>query len=166
LRVGWIVAPASHAAALSHLKHAGDLDICTFSQLTVLSYLNSGHLPGHLISLRAEYCRRRDAMLCALEKHFPRTGHWSTPSCGMFVWVELPPAVDTVALLQFAIQSAQVAFMPGPIFAIPGQVCSRNGIRLNFTHCSPERIEEGIARLGGCLREFCDPTAHRSAHIQ
>ena len=118
LRVGWIVAPASYSTALSHLKHAGDLDICTFSQLTALSYLDSGHLPGHLISLRTEYRRRRDAMLHALETNFPRTARWYTPSCGMFVWVELPPEIDTYELLQFAIDSEQVAFMPGPIFAI------------------------------------------------
>jgi 2-aminoadipate transaminase len=165
LRVGWIVAPASCSTALSHLKHAGDLDISTFSQLTALSYLDSGHLAGHLASLRTEYDRRRRAMLVALEAHFPPVARWHAPSCGMFIWVELPPEIDTCELLRFAIHSEQVAFMPGPIFAIPGQACSRNGIRLNFTHWPPDRMEEGIARLADCLRRFCDPALNQKLRV-
>jgi len=43
-----------------------------------------------------------------------------------------------------------VAFVPGEEFHLDG--VGRNTLRLNFTHASPERIEEGIRRLGAVLR--------------
>jgi 2-aminoadipate transaminase len=154
LRVGWVVGPASSTSCLSNLKQASDLDICTLGQLTALAYLDAGHLPRHLTLIRREYRLRRDTMLRALKSYLPAEARWYKPSGGMFIWVELPAEIDTVKLLRFAVDSQQVAFMPGSIFAIPGQSCSRNGIRLNFTHCPPERIEDGVARLAHVLQEF------------
>jgi 2-aminoadipate transaminase len=166
LRVGWIVAPAAVTSSLSRLKQATDLDVCTFGQLTALAYLDAGHLPSHLASIRGEYRIRRDAMLGALESHFPREARWHKPDGGMFLWVELPPEIDTVALLRLAVDAEQVAFMPGPVFANPDQPCSRNGIRLNFTHCSPESIEDGIARLARCLRTVCNSSVSTASHLR
>jgi 2-aminoadipate transaminase len=154
LRVGWIVVPAALQQALSSLKQASDLDITTLGHLTAAAYLDAGHLPAHLATIRSEYRRRRDAMVRALEANFPSAARWSTPSCGMFVWVELPGEVDTGELLRAAVESESVAFMPGDIFAIPGLPRSRNGMRLNFTHSRVEDIEEGIARLAKVLRKF------------
>jgi 2-aminoadipate transaminase len=148
------VAPAASMPCLSNLKQASDLDMCTLGQLIALAYLDAGHLPRHLTLIRREYRLRRDTMFRALESHFPANARWYKPSGGMFIWVELPAEIDTVELLRFAVDSEQVAFMPGAIFAIPDQSCSRNGIRLNFTHCSPERIEDGVARLAHALQEF------------
>jgi 2-aminoadipate transaminase len=152
LRVGWIVVPEQFKPALSFLKHASDLDITTLSQFTLSAYLDAGHLPGHLAILRREYGLRRDCMLRALESHFPLESEWTKPRSGMFVWVELPSGIDTAELLRVAVESEEVAFMPGSIFGFAGAHCSRNGIRLNFTNCQPEQIEEGVARLGRVLK--------------
>ena len=154
LRVGWIVVPDAFKGALAFLKHASDLDITTLSQFTLAAYLDAGHLPDHLASLRAEYGIRRDSMLRALEVHFPRWARWIKPTSGMSIWVELPGEIDTVELLRVAVESEQVAFMPGATFGFAGARCSRNGMRLNFTHCPPDRIEEGVARLGRVLAKF------------
>jgi 2-aminoadipate transaminase len=153
LRVGWIVAPTPVQTALSSLKQSTDLDITSLGHLTASAYLGAGHLPAHLAVIRREYAVRRDAMLVALEAHFPPQASWHRPSCGMFVWVELPAGIDTAELLSVAVETEQVAFMPGDIFAAPGLNSSRNGMRLNFTHSRPERIEEGVARLGNALRK-------------
>jgi 2-aminoadipate transaminase len=152
LRVGWIVVPEQFKPALSFLKHASDLDITTLSQFTLSAYLDAGHLPGHLATLRKEYGLRRDCMLQALESHFPQEAEWTKPGSGMFIWVELPSEIDTAELLRVAVEAEEVAFMPGSIFGFAGARCSRNGMRLNFTNCQPEQIEEGVARLGRVLR--------------
>jgi 2-aminoadipate transaminase len=153
LRVGWIVAPDAFKSALSSLKQASDLDLTTLAQLTVSTYLDSGNLPDHLAALRREYSLRRDTMLSAIESHFPLEAKWKKPGSGMFIWVELPPEINTVELLKIAVETERVAFMPGAIFATPGQSCARNGIRLNFTLCSPERIEAGMAKLARALKK-------------
>jgi DNA-binding transcriptional MocR family regulator len=92
-------------------------------------------------------------MLDALESYFPPEAQWKKPESGMFIWVELPPEVDTTKLLRVAVETERVAFMPGAIFAAPGRVCARNGIRLNFTHCPAGRIEEGVIRLARVLNK-------------
>jgi 2-aminoadipate transaminase len=152
LRLGWIVAPEALISRLTVVKEANDLESSAFTQRAVAAFLDAGHLPGHLATLRREYGRRRDVMLAAMARTFPPGLRWTRPSGGMFIWVELPAGVDTAALLQVAIAQEQVAFIPGHAFAVhqsgPQQQHARRCLRLNFSNCQPAKIEEGIARLG------------------
>ncbi len=154
LRIGWIVAPDAFRPAVSYLKQASDLDAATLAQLTVSTYLDTGEMPAHLANLRREYGIRRDAMLRALEAHFPPEARWKRPSSGMFIWVELPREINTVELLRRAVETERVAFMPGEFFGIGGSGGARNGLRLNFTHCAPEQIQDGVRRLANVLKEL------------
>jgi 2-aminoadipate transaminase len=147
LRLGWLVAPANLVPKLTVIKEMEDLETSQLTQRAVAAYLDAGYLSGHIERLCAEYGRRRDAMLVALERHFPAEARWTHPSNGMFIWVELPPHIDTADLLETAVAQEKVAFIPGHAFALPGHV-RRNCLRLNFSNCTPERIEEGIRRLG------------------
>jgi 2-aminoadipate transaminase len=154
LRLGWIVAPDAFGPALSFLKKANDLDVATLAQLTVSTYLDTGELPAHLAVIRREYGIRRDTMLRALESHFPPEAQWKKPGSGMFIWVELPGEINTVELLRMAVETERVAFMPGASFGIGGSGGARNGMRLNFTHCAPEQIQDGMLRLANVLKEL------------
>lgn len=153
LRLGWMVAPTALIPKLTVVKEMADLESSVLTQKAVAAFLQAGHLPGHLEKLRAEYGRRRDAMLAALHRYFPAEASWTVPTAGMFIWVTLPEGVETAELLQRAIDQQQVAFIPGHAFAAPG--CqANNSLRLNFSNCTPERIEEGIARLGKTLNDL------------
>lgn len=152
LRLGWMVAPEALVPKLTVVKEAGDLESSALTQRAVARYLAAGHLPAHLARLRRAYGRRRDAMLAALARHFPATARWTEPRGGMFIWVELPPAVDTADLLETAIAQEQVAFIPGFAFAVPGHDV-HNCLRLNFSNCTVEQIEDGVARLGRVIGE-------------
>jgi 2-aminoadipate transaminase len=147
LRLGWIVAPAPLCERLTVVKEAGDLESSALTQRAVSAYLDAGHLPQHLARLRAAYQQRRDAMLNALERHFPAAARWTRPAGGMFIWVELPPHVDTVSLLESAIAEERVAFIPGHAFAHSG-CAATHCMRLNFSNATVEQIEEGVERLG------------------
>jgi 2-aminoadipate transaminase len=157
LRAGWIVVPERLAARLSPLKHAIDLDTPSFSHRMIAAYLRAGHLPAHLAMLRAEYRRRRDALLAALRTHFPPEARWSSPESGMFVWVELPPELDAAELLRVAVETEQVAFSPGATFS-RGDPRGRRGLRLTFTNHPPEQLEEAVRRIG---RVIARPTTAR-----
>jgi DNA-binding transcriptional MocR family regulator len=91
-------------------------------------------------------------MLAALAGHFPDGVTWTRPSGGMFLFVTLPKGVEAAALLPLALQN-RVAFVPGEEFHLGG--CGKNTLRLNFSHASPELIEEGIRRLGAIVYEGC-----------
>jgi 2-aminoadipate transaminase len=151
LRAGWIVAPEELMPRLSALKHAADLDTPAFSHRLIAAYLESGELPAHLAALRAEYRRRRDALLGALETHMPPGLRWNHPQSGMFVWAELPRELDAAALLRAAVERENVAFSPGVAFSAEGRDHARHCLRLSFTNCDPEQIEEGVRRLARVL---------------
>jgi len=87
-------------------------------------------------------------MLVALERHFPKEAHWTRPSGGMFLMVRLPADIEATDLLSEALAN-QVAFVPGNDFHL--DETGRHTLRLNFSNASPERIEEGIRRLGKIL---------------
>jgi len=152
LRAGWIVLPERLSGRLSLLKHGTDLDTPSFSHHMISAYLEAGHLSGHLETVRDEYRRRRDATLAALRAHFPADALWNHPTSGMFVWVELPAGVDTTELLRRAVEEERVAFSPGTTFCAGDPRHGSRCMRLSFTHLSPERIEEGICRLGRVVR--------------
>ena len=152
LRAGWVVVPPALAARLSPLKQGADIDTPSFGHRAVSAWLAAGHLPAQLEVLRAEYRRRRDAMLAALREHFPPEVRWNLPASGMFVWVELPEGVDAAALLQTAVATEKVAFSPGVALCAGDPRHGSRCLRLSFTNLSPERIEEGIRRLARVVR--------------
>lgn len=151
LRAGWLVVPARLTARLALHKHAADLDTPSLSHPMIAAYLEAGHLPAHLETVRAEYRRRRDAMLSALRAHFPPEARWHDPEAGMFVWIELPPDFNAADLLTAAVETERVAFCPGVTFCAGDPGRGTRCLRLSFTNHPPERIEEGIGRLGRLL---------------
>ncbi len=152
LRAGWLVVPARLTGRLSLLKHGADIDTPSFSHRMISAYLGAGHLPGHLEAVRAEYRRRRDALLAALRAYFPPEVRWNQPTSGMFVWAELPPGVDTTELLRTAVETERVAFSPGATFCAGDPRHASRCMRLSFTNHPPERIKEAIRRLGRLIR--------------
>ena len=162
LRTGWVVVPESLTPHLAVIKEASDIDMATLSQRAISAYLDAGHLPAHLDNLRQEYRRRRDAMLGALRTHLPAGARWETPTAGLFIWVELPEGVDTGELLKAAIETEQVAFIPGHAFCVGDGYRAPNRMRLNFSNSSVERIEDGVRRLARALNNVY-PRAFRGA---
>lgn len=148
LRVGWLVVPEALTRALSVVKESSDINTATFAQRTVSAYLGAGHHVRHIETIRDFYRERRDAMASALRRHFPEGARWHTPSGGVFMWVELPEALDAGELLREAVIEEKVAYVPGSAFCVNGTRLGSNCMRLNFSHCGPAQIEEGIARLG------------------
>lgn len=157
LRVGWIVVPERLVPVLSILKHGSDLDVTSVAQRCLAAFLDTGALPPHLARVRAEYRSRRDAMLSAMERHFPRSVRWTVPEGGMFVWVSLPAGSDAVELLGRAVAHEQVAFVPGAAFSPADPRRAAHCLRLCFASTPEERIEEGISRLGRLLASGAAP---------
>jgi 2-aminoadipate transaminase len=152
-RAGWIIVRESLIPHLAIIKEASDIDMSTLSHRAINAYLDAGHLPAHLEQLRKEYGRRRDAMLQALENHFPGEALWHKPDSGFFVWVELPERLDAGRILEVAIESERVAFIPGQAFCATEETYAHNCLRLNFSNNSVERIEDGVSRLARVLKE-------------
>jgi 2-aminoadipate transaminase len=152
LRTGWLVVPEFLIPHLACIKEASDIDMSPLNQRAIAHYLDSGHFPAHLATLRRVYASRRDAMLDALATHFPSQARWQKPACGLFIWVELPDEINCRELFHTALETENVAFIPGDAFAVRPDTRARNGMRLNFSNSTAEQIEDGIARLGRAAR--------------
>ena len=150
LRVAWLVAEPKIYAKLIIAKQATDLHTNTVSQFAVHHYLTNNDAAQHLTKLRGVYGERCRVMLAALAQYFPTGVRWTRPEGGMFLWVELPPHLNTSQLLPAAI-NAKVAFVPGaPFFA---NERPQNFLRLNFSNQTPERIELGIKTLAEVIAQ-------------
>ena len=150
LRVGYMIVPEALHFKLVQAKQATDLHTPTLTQRIVHEVVKDGFLDTHIPTIRALYRSQCEAMLAALKRHMPDGVRWSQPEGGMFIWVALPGALDTMNLLDEAVKQ-NVAFVPGePFFAGNAQ---RNMMRLSFVTVPPAKIEEGIATLARLIQQ-------------
>jgi 2-aminoadipate transaminase len=149
LRVGWAAVPEELVDKLVHVKQGLDLHTGSFAQAIAYEACRDGLLARHIPTIRATYHRRRDAMLDALARHMPQGVTWTHPTGGMFIWLTLPAHLDSTTLLGASLEQ-KVAFVPGASFYANGGGATT--MRLNFSHTGPERIEEGVARLGQAIQ--------------
>src|ERR1039458_9730961 len=145
LRLGWIVAPPDVITHLVQLKQSTDLHTSSFTQMVAYEVARDGFMEEHVKLIRRVYKERRDAMLGALHDYFPPEVSWTRPHGGLFLWVTLPPGIDTMKLLDTALRQ-DVEFVPGEPFFPSGQETGSH-MRLNFSNARPEQIREGVRRL-------------------
>ena len=150
LRVGWALVPPSLKDKLVIASESSILCPSNFSQMTISNYLADQPWRDQIASFCDLYKVRRDAMLQALEEHFPASATWTKPGGGFYVWVNLPPEIDTKLLVPKAIV-AKVAYVPGTAFYADGLGSWQ--LRLSFCHPTPERIQQGVAALGGVIKQ-------------
>ena len=148
LRLGWIVAPVEVVKKLVQAKQGADLHSSTYSQVVAYEVVADGFLDEHVKEIRDVYRQRRDAMLAAMEQYLPEGVTWTRPQGGLFLWVKLPEGIDSLELMEEAIEQ-KVAFVPGTAFYADER--GHDSLRLTFSYCPAEMIEEGIRRLGSAI---------------
>ncbi len=149
-RLGWVVTPEALYDEFVFAKQPADLHTSTATQMATYEVCKHvGFVDQHVERIKEVYRERRDVMLRALEKHFPPGCRWTKAEGGLFVWAELPPSIDTRELLTEALEE-KVAFVPGQSFHPDGS--GHHTMRLNFSNVPPDKIEEGIARLGRAIK--------------
>jgi 2-aminoadipate transaminase len=151
LRIGWVAAAFPVIDKLVQVKQATDLHTSTLNQfITYEVARDEAFLDQHVAMLREVYRQRRDLMLATMEAAFPHEVTWTRPEGGLFLLVTMPPHLNAADILKQAI-GQNVAFVPGEGFYITGE--GHNTFRLNFSNTRPERIVEGIQRLGAVLKD-------------
>jgi 2-aminoadipate transaminase len=148
IRLAWVVAPPEVIRKLVQAKQGADLHTATFNQVVAYEVARGGFLDKHIKLIRKVYGQRRDVMLGAMDAYFPPGVEWTHPHGGLFLWGTLPEDLSAAEVLKEAIEQ-KVAFVPGaPFFPTGG---GHNTMRINFSNATPEKIQEGIARLGRVL---------------
>ena len=150
IRIGWVCAPPPVMAKIVLGKQAADLCTSTLSQYFVREYFGEGRWREYVAELSRIYSSRRDAMIAALERYFPRQATWSEPEGGLFLWATMPDYIDTTDLLAKALRE-NVAFVPGEAAFTDGR--GTGSMRLNYSAQTEDEIHEGIRRIGAVIDE-------------
>ncbi len=148
-RLGWIVASKEILDKYNLIKQGADLQSSTFAQIQTALFLQENDLDEHIAKIGVLYKKRRDAMMSAIEKYFPKEIEFTRPEGGLFTWLTFPEHIDGKELAQKAIEK-KVAFVPGGAFYPNGG--NLNHARINYSACDEETIEEGIKRLAEVIK--------------
>jgi 2-aminoadipate transaminase len=177
LKSGYTAMPGDILQAVLRQKGNHDFGSASLTQHIALEAMTSGLYAEQVDLLRQSYARKRDAMLKSLDRHMPKapgatpgihtpgihtpgitstgisaTGiTWTKPSGGLYIWLTLPPQIDTSASSAMFTRCVEAG-----VLYVPGDYCfqpdangfvPKNHLRLSFGQVAPDQVEPGIARL-------------------
>ncbi len=145
LRLGWLSAAPPIIEQLALLKQRSDPHMPNLNQLVMADFLADGTFDRHLVELRTEHRRRRDAMVTALERH-GASGllQWAVPDGGLYLWCRLAGRLNA-ARVQAQALAESVAIVRGEAFYVD-QAGDRE-LRLCFSCVPPPRADDVARRL-------------------
>jgi 2-aminoadipate transaminase len=159
LRLAWVLGNTEIIGKMAILKQSTDLCTSILSQLIAYGYFQLGKLEENIKSNIQIYKKKRNAMLNALEKYFPKEATWTKPQGGFFVVATLPEYIDTGEMFKEAVEE-KVAYVPGAPFFADGK--GQNTMRLAFCYPSEKDIDEGIKRLGKVIKKRIQKSESRN----
>jgi GntR family transcriptional regulator/MocR family aminotransferase len=136
LRLGWISAVKPSVEQLALIKQQVDPHTQNLVQLVVSRLIDGGMFDRHLLALKGEHRRRRDAVVKALQKHTP-TGalRFTVPDGGLFLWCRLAGDVSALDVQERALNDS-VFIVTGEPFYVDGG--GARELRICFTTKPPE----------------------------
>jgi GntR family transcriptional regulator/MocR family aminotransferase len=148
LRLGWAVVPIGLAAAVVAEKRVADRGSSGIDQLALAALIESGRYDRHLRKMRAEYSRRRDALVDALATHAPGV-RLSGLAAGFHAVAHLPDGVDERAVVEQARRRG--VGLRGMSTYRSTRVASPPQLVLGFGNTSTREIEAGIRTVADLL---------------
>ncbi len=152
MRLGYIIGAPAMLEKIEILKQVNDVHTPVLTQLMCVEFMKKYNIDDYIEKNRQLYGKKCAVMLDAMEKYFPKGKvTWTVPDGGIFMWCECPEIEDITPVMNKALEK-KVAIVPGSNFAVDINAPS-NMFRLNYSSATPEKIEEGIRRLGEALSE-------------
>jgi 2-aminoadipate transaminase len=152
-RVGWVIGNPEILDKIVMAKQTADLCTSSFVQKIIARYIEKGLLEKNLKKTISLYSERRDFMISCFHNYMPERVTWTEPEGGLFLFVTLPPDLDSDYILKKAIER-NVAFVSGSSFFCNNS--GKNTMRINFSFSNPAEIEEGVKRLSSVIKEEID----------
>ncbi len=137
-RIGWAAGDKRFITALTRVKSYVDTGPWLGIQRAAAFALDNAErlIPPNVTELQ----RRRDAGVAAL-----REAGFSldSPVATMYLWIQLPEGLPSATFTRMALEDEGVVLLPGSAFGPGGEGFFRIALTVG-----PERLREGIARLG------------------
>ena len=148
-RLGWVAA-GRFTREVQRRKVMTSLATSIPVQDAIADVLAHETYDAHLKKLRRSLAAQQQSLLRSVRQHFPAQ-RVTEPEGGYFVWLELPPATDSLELHRLALKHG-ISLAPGPIFSPRREY--RNCVRLNYGHpwsAQLDRAVRQLARLSAAL---------------
>ncbi|SEW51557.1 aminotransferase-like domain-containing protein [Chitinophaga arvensicola] len=152
LRIGWTAA-GRFTYDVARIKAMMNHSTSCFSQRVILQLLTTGVLEKHLQKFRLEMQMNQHRYIAVIEKHFPAGTKVTQPGGGIYLWVELPDAVNTSVFLEKAFEH-NISYAPGEIFSSKGKYL--HYIRLSYSGLWEKKAEKALIKLGKLLGEHIE----------
>ncbi len=149
LRMGCLVGPRAVIAEARALRRLMIRHPAINNQRTLALFIADGHYDSLLRRLSGIYHERLKAATEALSLHLSG-GLVKFQASGSALWLEFPPAVDTLKIAQAGLAQGLVV-EPGAVHFLSPEG-PRNFMRLGISSIPTERIPEGIAILARLVR--------------
>lgn len=149
IRVGYLIGPQELIARIAKLATGTYISPSMVSQGIVYEFCRSGALERSVETVKVALRERARTLCETLRRELP-DARFVEPEGGYFLWVELPPGTDVVALSDAA-AARGVQFVKGSDFVLEG---GESSLRLAYAGLTPVEIEEGVRRLAVAYAEL------------
>ena len=140
LRIGYVIAPKSLAAAFVRAKWLADRQTPMLEQAALASFIREGHLERHIRRMRRLYGRRREALLEALDRHFGSRAQVLGDPAGMHTLVRFDDRGVAARAAEAKVQLASSAS-----YYLGG--APANEFVFGFSAIGERAIREGVRKL-------------------
>jgi len=160
IKTGYTAMPKELMHAVLQQKGNHDFGSASFCQHIALECLKNGLFSKQVEKLKANYRKKRDVMLAALDRHMPKDPgiKWTRPGGGLYVWLTLPGRIDTRGAGPMFSECVErgVLYVPGDHAYQPDEngTIPTNHLRLCYGSVSRDQIDPGIERLAGVVKEL------------
>lgn len=145
LRSGFVAAAPSITAALQDIKMLTIVATSDYVERFIYNFISSGHYVRHLRRLRGRVAEASSHAAGALTDMGLTVATPSHP--GFYLWVELPPGTDELALCRRAAADS-IFLAPGQVFA-PDRSPRPPAIRVNVAHAGEPRFLDFMRGVAG-----------------
>lgn len=146
LRLGWLIAPASLTGRIVARKRTMDLGNPSIDQAVLADFVSHGAYDRQLRRCQRAYRERRDAMVAALDEHFPGTAV-SGIAAGLHIIARLPGRYGPEGAFLGRAAGAGIALRPLSDCGDAGPEDGSVVLVLGYAHLGVGDIARGVALL-------------------
>lgn len=132
-------------------KQGSDVHTNIWAQRVCYEILTKTDLQAHFARLQQIYREKALYMMQQLEEKLGDAVTYCKPEGGMFLWVTLPPQVNTAAFVKTCLKH-KLAIVPGSAFYTEDIPCQ--SVRLNFSTPTKQQIAQGVEIMRLALQEL------------
>ncbi|AGK75805.1 Transcriptional regulator, GntR family with aminotransferase domain [Streptomyces microflavus DSM 40593] len=146
LRLGWLIAPVSLTGRIVARKRTMDLGNPAIDQAVLADFISRGAYDRQLRRCQRAYRERRDAMVAALDEHFPGT-EVSGIAAGLHIIARLPERYGPEGVFLGRAAGAGIALRPLSDCGDAGPEDGSVALALGYAHLGVGDIARGVALL-------------------